>query len=42
MALSKLPLSIIFFLLYTSLFTISQALSSKIAVAQNQAQNDVV
>ncbi|KAI5570146.1 hypothetical protein BDE02_11G006700 [Populus trichocarpa] len=40
MALSKLPLSTIFFLLYTSLFTISQALSSKIAVAQIKDQQD--
>ncbi|KAJ6292376.1 hypothetical protein OIU78_024531 [Salix suchowensis] len=41
MALSKLPLStIFFFFLYTSLFTISQVLSSKIAVAQIKDQQD--
>ncbi|KAL3596154.1 hypothetical protein D5086_007791 [Populus alba] len=40
MALSKLPLYSVFFFLYISLFISSQALSSKIAVAQIKDQQD--
>ncbi|PNT39004.1 hypothetical protein POPTR_004G010500v4 [Populus trichocarpa] len=40
MALSKLPLCSVFFFLYISLFISSQALSSKIAVAQIKDQQD--